>query len=102
MKAGKITWLRSKQLHHAEIAAIEIKDGLHYKVGMLVNETVNPLRPKGTPHPAKPYGIEIYLPITSGQDRVQKFSSKQEAKDKMQHLLDAFIKHVTAQPKEPT
>lgn len=89
----RVKWLRHPSLSHAEMAVVELRrpTGLYYKVGLLVNENRNPARPRGGKVPARPWGLELYLPLTSGQDRVQKFPTESAARERMDKIINDFV-----------
>lgn len=85
-----ITWLRHPQLVHAEMAVVTVKRGLYFKVGLLVKEHANPARPKGGVIPAKPWGVELYVPLTQGQEKVQKFDTERAARERIAKAVEYF------------
>jgi hypothetical protein len=91
-----IHWQRHPKLH-AEVGYIESQYG-ERKVAMLVNENNNPRRPAGGVIPAKPFTLEVYIPLLSTQDKVLKFTREAEAKAEAARLLARFIADTTEQP----
>lgn len=91
-----LTWRHHPRLH-AEVGYIESQYG-ERKVAMLINENNNPRRPAGGVIPAKPFTLEVYIPLLTTQDKVLKFTREHEAKAEAARLLGRFIADTTEQP----
>jgi hypothetical protein len=87
----EVKWLRHPQMRHAEVAILEGPRGLYFKVGMLVNECANPARPRDGVVPTKPWGVELYVPLTQGQDKVQKFLTETAARERVSKAVADFV-----------
>ncbi len=89
-----ILWVQSKKAMHCKIGLVESQFGRR-RVALLYDENANPLKPKGTPPLARPFTLEVHLPVIIGTDKVLKFTSESAAKSEADRQLSRFIADVT-------
>jgi len=74
-----IEWSIMPRVPHGEVGMVQGRYGLR-KVAGVINEGANPRRPRNSPPLAKPFTLELYMPLIMGKDRVLKFTTEEAAK----------------------
>lgn len=85
-----IQWSPMPRVPHGIIGTIAGRTGVR-RVAGIINENDSPKRPRGLPSLAKPFTLELYLPLNGGQDRILKFTEEAGAKREATRQLLAFI-----------
>ena len=86
LSVRNIVWSPHPKLRHASVGFIAGR-----RLVMLVDERINPLRPAGGKIPAKPFTLEVYLPLAQGHDKILKYTSEQTAKAEAGRLLAKLV-----------
>lgn len=89
-----LTWVQDKRVKHGMAGMLALGNTVR-KVAMLVDENRNPLRPAGATVPAKPFTLELYIPLPVGMDKVLKFDNDASAKAEASRQLSRFIADAT-------
>lgn len=79
---------------HAQEAWVGMIDGKRRRVAVLYNEHANPLRAPGSALVAKPFTVELCIPMRIGQDKVMKFKDEAEAKTAAGNSLLCFLSDI--------
>lgn len=65
------------------------------KVASIFLENHNPLRPRGCAPLARPFTLEVYLPMRPGVDKVRKFTALEAAQVVADAMLNQFVADVS-------
>ena len=90
-----IEWGSMPRTPHGQLGCITTRWGT-MRIAAVINEALNPGRPAGavSRHP-KPFTLEVYIPLPVGTDKVQKYATEEEAKEKASKLLERFVAEVS-------
>lgn len=90
-----IEWGNMPRTPRGQLGCITTRWGT-MRIAAVINEALNPGRPAGavSRHP-KPFTLEVYIPLPVGTDKVQKYATEEEAKDKASKLLERFVAEVS-------
>lgn len=61
------------------------------RVAAVIDENRNPLKARGSPPLARPFTLELYLPLPPSVDRVQKFLASEDAMAAATKQLERFV-----------
>lgn len=86
----RIEWSPMPRVPHGVIGCVSSRFGVR-RVAGIINENDNPRKPRGSPSLAKPFTLELYLPLPGGQDRILKHMTRTEAEQGAARALLKFI-----------
>ena len=85
-----IQWGPMPRTPHGTLGNVVSRGGTR-RVCAIINENLSPKRPRGLPSLARPFTLELYLPVRVGQDKVLKFVTEAEALAEAERALNAFL-----------
>jgi hypothetical protein len=85
-----IEWSPMPRTPHGVIGTVRSRYGVR-RVAGIICENDNPRRPKGSPLLARPFTLELYIPLLGGQDRILKFNTLAEAERGATQAVLRFI-----------
>ncbi len=88
-----IEWSPMPRVPHGLIGTVRCRSGVR-RVAGIICENDNPRRPKGSPQLARPFTVEIYLPLVGGQDRIIKCNTMVEAEREATRALLRFVNDI--------
>lgn len=90
-----IQWIRHPRFAHAQMGVTRTAHGDWRKVAVLFSAGKNPKLPKGVDLGARPFTLELYLPMVVGIDRILKYQTEEAAKHAAQSMLRLFVAEVS-------
>lgn len=90
LRMKPITWTPKRGASHILNGMVLIRTG-ERRVAAIFDESRNPMKARGSPPLARPFTLELYLPLLPSIDRVQKFTELEAAQAAAAKHLERFV-----------
>ena len=90
LRMKPLVWRTRPKAHHILNGLVALRTG-ERRVAAIIDENRNPLKAKGSPPLARPFTLELYLPLLPSIDRVQKFTELEAAQAAAAKQLERFV-----------